>query len=258
MEVGLSLLAQSHLPTKFWVEAFMTAIYLINRTPTLVLDYVSPYFRLFAEAPDYSFLRTFGCACYPLLRPYTKHKLAFRSKQCIFLGYSSQHHGYHCLDPLSQKIYISRNVALDELNFPARLWSPSTSPVSSSDSIIGMSFDLTPFYSQFMSEHVSNNSPENSTEPPSSTIPSSPLREQSQSSVIQPPPSPIEQPHSPLRNASLSNDNASSPPPIQHASPHHMVTRSRTGTLHPKQFPDFHLFYSSNIQCVRLPVCLLV
>lgn len=38
MEVGPSLLAQSYLPTKFWVEAFVTTIYLINRTPTSVLD----------------------------------------------------------------------------------------------------------------------------------------------------------------------------------------------------------------------------
>ena len=118
MEVGLSLLAQSHLPTKFWAEAFMIAIYLINRTPTHVLDNLSPYFKLFVEAPNYSFLRSFGCACYPLLRPYTKHKLAFHSKQCIFLGYSSQHHGYRFLDPVSQNIYMSRIVAFDKVNFP--------------------------------------------------------------------------------------------------------------------------------------------
>ena len=89
MEVGLSLLAQSHLPTKFWVEAFMTTIYLINRTPTPVLDNLFPYFKLFAKAPNYSFLRSFGYTCYQLLRPYTKNKLAFRRKQCLFLGYSS-------------------------------------------------------------------------------------------------------------------------------------------------------------------------
>jgi hypothetical protein len=41
--------------------------------------------------PSYSELRTFGCACYPYLRPYEDHKLAFRSKQCIFIGYVVTH-----------------------------------------------------------------------------------------------------------------------------------------------------------------------
>lgn len=84
MEVGLSLLAQSHLPTKFLVKMFMTAIYLINHTLTYILDYISPYFKLFAQTPDYSFLRMFGCVCYSLLRPYKKHKLAFCCKYYIF------------------------------------------------------------------------------------------------------------------------------------------------------------------------------
>lgn len=43
-ETGLSLLAQSHLSNKYWVDAFLTAIYLINRMPTPVLHNNSPYF----------------------------------------------------------------------------------------------------------------------------------------------------------------------------------------------------------------------
>jgi hypothetical protein len=41
MEVGLSLLAQSHLNTCFWIDAFQTAIYLINRLPSSILKHVS-------------------------------------------------------------------------------------------------------------------------------------------------------------------------------------------------------------------------
>ena len=75
VEVGLSLLAQASMPLKFWDEAFLAATYLINRTPSRVIDFSTPLYRLFHDKPNYSFLRVFGCACWPNLRPYNKHKL---------------------------------------------------------------------------------------------------------------------------------------------------------------------------------------
>ncbi|KAB2616637.1 hypothetical protein D8674_023225 [Pyrus ussuriensis x Pyrus communis] len=77
--MGLCLLAQSHLPHKFWVEAFTTAAFLINWLPLHHLGNVSPYEKLFAKVPDYRFLKTFGCTCFPHLVPYNKHKLIPKS-----------------------------------------------------------------------------------------------------------------------------------------------------------------------------------
>jgi hypothetical protein len=86
---------------------------------------------LFHETPDYTFLRVFGCACWPNLRPYNNHKLAFRSTQCVFLGYSSMHKGYKCLDRSTGRIYISRDVVFDEHFFPfASAPSAPTNPSS--------------------------------------------------------------------------------------------------------------------------------
>jgi histone deacetylase 1/2 len=65
---------------------------------------------LLHELPDYTFLKVFGCACCPHLRPYNKHKLEFRSKKCVFLGYSSLHKGYKCLHVPTNRVYISRDV----------------------------------------------------------------------------------------------------------------------------------------------------
>jgi hypothetical protein len=42
VEVGLYLLAQAHMPLKFWDEAFFTATFLINRTPSRVISYETP------------------------------------------------------------------------------------------------------------------------------------------------------------------------------------------------------------------------
>lgn len=63
VEVGLALLANASMPLKFWDEAFLTAVYLINRLPTKTIDYLTPIERLLHEKPDYNSLRTFGCAC---------------------------------------------------------------------------------------------------------------------------------------------------------------------------------------------------
>lgn len=45
--MGLTLLAQVQLLVEFWLEAFQTACYLINRLPTPVLSNKSPFQVLF-------------------------------------------------------------------------------------------------------------------------------------------------------------------------------------------------------------------
>jgi len=86
--------------------------------PTLVLQNKSPFECLFCRPPDYNFLRTFGCLCFPFLHPYYAHKLDFRSSPCVFLGYSSFHLGYRCFDLESHRIYVSRHVRFHETVFP--------------------------------------------------------------------------------------------------------------------------------------------
>ena len=117
VDIGLTLLAQAHLPLKFWWDAFHTAVFFINRLPTPTLHNISPYQKRFHQTPDYSILRIFGCACFPYLRPYNRHKLEFRIGRCIFIGYSSHHKGYKCLHS-SRRVYISNHVVFDEKSFP--------------------------------------------------------------------------------------------------------------------------------------------
>lgn len=42
VEMGLTLLAQAHMPMCYWVEAFNTAVFLINSLPSKVLKDRSP------------------------------------------------------------------------------------------------------------------------------------------------------------------------------------------------------------------------
>jgi histone deacetylase 1/2 len=93
VETGLTLLGQCKAPLKYWSSAFESSVYLINRMPTPVLNHKTPFECLLKSTPDYGFLRTFRCLCFPLLRPYNAHKLDFRSSPCVFLGYSNSHLG---------------------------------------------------------------------------------------------------------------------------------------------------------------------
>lgn len=85
--------------------------------PTPLHDYTSPFQKLTHQFPSYLDFKTFGCACYPYLRPYNQYKIQLRSKQQVVLGYSSSHKGYLCLAPAG-KVYVSRHVKFDEHTFP--------------------------------------------------------------------------------------------------------------------------------------------
>jgi hypothetical protein len=60
----------------------------------------------------------FGCTCYPNTSSTTPHKLSPRSTRCVFLGYSSDHKGYRCLDLSTNCLIVSRRVVFDEASFP--------------------------------------------------------------------------------------------------------------------------------------------
>jgi histone deacetylase 1/2 len=135
VETGLTLLHDANLPLIYWPHAFHTATYLINHQPTPLLQNISPYQALFSQHPNYLKLRKFRCVCYPLTKPYNKHKMEPKSRPCIFLGYSLTQNAYRCLDPRTQRVYISRHVLFDEDQIPltesvSSLLSPTTPPIS--------------------------------------------------------------------------------------------------------------------------------
>jgi hypothetical protein len=65
METGLALVAQSHLPPNYWVEACLTVVFLINRMPYPTLQNHAPFTKLFKSEPSYSHLRVFVLCMLP-------------------------------------------------------------------------------------------------------------------------------------------------------------------------------------------------
>lgn len=101
-------------------------MFLINRLPSQVLEFDSPFFRLFKTHLDYHDLCTFGCVCFVHLPPVERHKLGAQSVQCAFMGYSTSHKGFLCYDTTNNRFRISRNVTF----FDHQYMFPCLYPVS--------------------------------------------------------------------------------------------------------------------------------
>lgn len=117
IEFGLVFFSQANMLIDYWWKAFQTFLYLINKLSSFVLSHSSPYQLLFQKEPNYKYLKVFGCAYYPFLRPYNKYKLNFHTKRCVFfLGYSLVLKRYKCLSKTS-KVYVSASITFESIFF---------------------------------------------------------------------------------------------------------------------------------------------
>ncbi|KAJ0580159.1 putative RNA-directed DNA polymerase [Helianthus annuus] len=146
VETGLAMLFHAQVPPKYWVDAFSSAVFIINRLPSKLLQGVSPFEILYHHVPNYDFFRPFGCRVFPCLRDYAPHKLSPRSIACVFIGYCSKYKGYKCLDPITSRVYITRSARFDELYYPL---DTSTSPTKTIDLLDITTFlDISPTISK--------------------------------------------------------------------------------------------------------------
>ncbi|MCI08575.1 peptide transporter PTR2, partial [Trifolium medium] len=118
LNISRALMFQSNLPKVYWSYAVQHAVFLINRTPTKLLQDKSPHEMLYGVEPDLTMLRVFGCLCYSSTLPVQRHKFDPRASKGVFLGYKQGMKGYVILDLHSRSISISRNVVFYELEFP--------------------------------------------------------------------------------------------------------------------------------------------
>lgn len=83
----------------------MTAAYLINRYPTKILKFKTPYDNLFGKRSSYHHLRVFRYLCFASAWTQGRAKLDPRSTPCAFLGYPYGKKGYKLFD-LKNQIFL--------------------------------------------------------------------------------------------------------------------------------------------------------
>ncbi|XP_060211652.1 uncharacterized protein LOC132639200 [Lycium barbarum] len=88
------------------------------RFPSSVLKGKTPYEILFGNAPDYSFLKSFGFLCFVSIPILHRAKFEPRASPCVFLGYPTGKKGYKVMDLKTKRVFVSRDVQFHEHSYP--------------------------------------------------------------------------------------------------------------------------------------------
>ncbi|KAK2355926.1 putative mitochondrial protein [Trifolium repens] len=112
LNMARSMIKQKSLPHKFWGEAVTTAAYILNKCPTKKLRMV-PEEAWCGRKPSVKHLRVFGSLCYKHVPDARRTKLKDKSEIMILIGYHPTG-AYKLLDPMTNKVHISRDVIVNE------------------------------------------------------------------------------------------------------------------------------------------------
>ena len=109
-----SMLKAMRMPGWFWGEAVLTAVFILNRSPTKSVDGITPYEAWYGLKPPVHFFRTFGCVAHVKVAGGHLKKLDDRSTPMVFIGYEVGSKAYRFYNPVSKRVHISRDAVFDE------------------------------------------------------------------------------------------------------------------------------------------------
>ncbi|MCO5574034.1 hypothetical protein L7F22_027812 [Adiantum nelumboides] len=118
-----SMSSNTESPDGFWAKVVSTAVYLINKSLSRVLEREQVVEMLWTRKDSsYNNLRIFGCEAYSHIPKEFRNKLEPKSRKCIYLGYGeSGEISYRLWDPESRKVLCSNDVYFNEAKFHAKL-----------------------------------------------------------------------------------------------------------------------------------------
>ena len=108
------MLKEAGMSNGFWPEAHEYASYVRNRSPTRVLNKLTPYEAFYGKKPDVSALWIFGSKCHVRIPPEKRTKLDAHSLEGLFCGISRTSKAYRIWIPKLRKMIKSRDVIVYE------------------------------------------------------------------------------------------------------------------------------------------------
>jgi hypothetical protein len=115
MEKSRSMLSGAKLGHEFWAEAVGTTCYMVNLSPSSVLDDKNPHEVWTGKKTSLEHLRVFGCDSYVHVPKENRSKMDNKSEKCIFIGYKDGVKGYNLWNPETMKIVYSQDVVFREV-----------------------------------------------------------------------------------------------------------------------------------------------
>jgi hypothetical protein len=95
----MCMLSGVDLGKEFWVYAVGTACYLVNRSPSSVLDDKTPQEVWIGKKPSLTHLKVFGCDAYVHVPKKNKSKIDKKAEKCIVIRYKDGLKGYNLWNP---------------------------------------------------------------------------------------------------------------------------------------------------------------
>jgi len=125
LNVARSLSFQSHVPITMWNFTVQHVVHIINRIPSHLLKFKSPFELVHRTRPSIIHLKVFGCLAYATTLQAHRTKFNHRARKTIFLGFKEGTKGSILYDLNSNELFVSRNVIFYENHFP---FTPVTKP----------------------------------------------------------------------------------------------------------------------------------
>ncbi|GJT37651.1 putative RNA-directed DNA polymerase [Tanacetum coccineum] len=120
LNVARSLMFQGWIPLYMWTECVLTAVYLINRLPSSLLNGNSPFKMIYGIKPKLSHIRSFGCLCYSTVLN-NSDKFSSMSVKCVLIGFSTVKKAYKLYSLDDKTVFYARDVKFYENVFPFKM-----------------------------------------------------------------------------------------------------------------------------------------
>ncbi|KRZ93244.1 Retrovirus-related Pol polyprotein from transposon TNT 1-94 [Trichinella sp. T8] len=104
LDMARCMLLESKLSLNFWAKAISTACYIGNRCPSRSLNGEIPLTLWNGRKLTLNYFPTFGERAYVLDKSPGKGKFSTRSKECIFIGYSTESKAFRLWCPVERKL----------------------------------------------------------------------------------------------------------------------------------------------------------
>ena len=105
LDMVRSMMSHADLPLSFWGAAIISAIYVLNRTPSKSVQ-KTPHEMWTGKVPKMSFLKIWDCEAY--VKVLMSGKLEPKAERLIFVGYPKETRGYYFYNQSENKVIVAR------------------------------------------------------------------------------------------------------------------------------------------------------